>query len=160
MPALPPVPRQCLACQRPFLARAREVARGNGKCCSKHCSARLGAAATLTKYPQAGEANFNFKGWRSRDHITYVQRSQAKYPDRARARRIFAAAVSAGTLIRPDSCTWCGVACRPHGHHPDYAQPLVVEWVCRPCHLRHHHQARFGGHQATAAAQTAAHSHP
>lgn len=48
-------------------------------------------------------------------------------------------ALRAGTLTRPLDCAWCG---RRHerieGHHPDYARPLMVVWLCRPCHLRHH----------------------
>jgi hypothetical protein len=23
-------------------------------------------------------------------------------------------------------------------HHEDYTKPLEIEWLCRPCHLRHH----------------------
>jgi hypothetical protein len=32
-------------------------------------------------------------------------------------------------------------ACGNHDvemHHPDYSKPLLVVWMCRDCHLKHH----------------------
>lgn len=37
----------------------------------------------------------------------------------------------------PEPCVACGNA-EAQMHHPDYSQPLFVEWLCRPCHLDHH----------------------
>lgn len=56
------------------------------------------------------------------------------------ARRIYAAALRAGKLERPSSCSECGIKCRPHGHHENYDEPLVVVWLCPPCHRKRHHQ--------------------
>lgn len=43
-----------------------------------------------------------------------------------------------GKLIqRP--CELCGDK-NSQMHHPDYEQPLKVEWLCRPCHLSLHKQ--------------------
>jgi hypothetical protein len=39
-----------------------------------------------------------------------------------------------GKLV-PKSCT-CGEP--GEKHHTDYSQPLVVVWLCRPCHLAEH----------------------
>jgi hypothetical protein len=58
-------------------------------------------------------------------------------------------------LLRQRPCRHCGES-RTERHHPDYARPLYVIWLCRPCHLklhankrrraRHHvKQARKGG---------------
>ena len=47
-------------------------------------------------------------------------------------------AVVSGRLQRPAECEACGKLCRPHGHHDDYDQPLLVRWLCAPCHKRQH----------------------
>lgn len=60
---------------------------------------------------------------------------RAKHPDRYRARRAVSRAVREGRLMKPFNCTRCGTAtARIEAHHPDYAKPLDVEWVCKPCH--------------------------
>jgi hypothetical protein len=57
--------------------------------------------------------------------------------------------------LRQKPCRYCGES-NTERHHPDYARPLYVIWLCRPCHLklhankrrraRHHvKQARKGG---------------
>ena len=37
-------------------------------------------------------------------------------------------------------CEHCGSA-DSQMHHPDYSRPLLVEWLCRPCHLALHREA-------------------
>lgn len=93
-----------------------------------------------------------------------------------RARRELAAAVEAGTVIRPDRCTGCDdteseIRARPHvlgrgddeiptpvvfGHHTDYHRPLDVVWLCRSCHGRVHGamKAEFAGAQDPWAGRT------
>lgn len=41
-----------------------------------------------------------------------------------------------GRLLRL-ACESCG-ALHAEKHHSDYSQPLVVRWLCRPCHLKEH----------------------
>jgi hypothetical protein len=50
-------------------------------------------------------------------------------------------ALRLGVLERPGCCEACGVGCVPDAHHDDYLQPLVVEWLCRSCHVSHHQVA-------------------
>lgn len=51
------------------------------------------------------------------------------------------AAVEKGTLKKPTDCAWCGATDRKiQGHHPDYDRPLMVVWVCGPCHRAHHRE--------------------
>lgn len=61
-------------------------------------------------------------------------RSRKRYPEKARARNAVAYALRHGTLVRPDTCGRCGVKGDIEASHDDYAKPLEVEWLCRPCH--------------------------
>lgn len=45
-----------------------------------------------------------------------------------------------GKLI-PQPCQVCGSEDKIEMHHPDYNQPLLVEWFCRPCHVQLHLEA-------------------
>ena len=40
-------------------------------------------------------------------------------------------------LLVPAPCMMCG-SLEIEKHHPDYAKPLQVWWLCRPCHLHWH----------------------
>ena len=40
----------------------------------------------------------------------------------------------------PDKCSRCGKGGRIIAHHPDYTDPLTVEWLCNGCHLKEHRQ--------------------
>jgi hypothetical protein len=70
--------------------------------------------------------------------------------ERIRARRIFAAALRTGAVTRRDRCERCGRSSDGprnslHGveaHHPDYAKPLDVQWLCHWCHLDADHELR------------------
>jgi hypothetical protein len=43
--------------------------------------------------------------------------------------------------LRQKPCRHCGES-RSERHHPDYARPLYVIWLCRPCHLKLHARRR------------------
>jgi hypothetical protein len=48
-------------------------------------------------------------------------------------------AVKAGRMEKPDHCSKCGSKpSRLHGHHDDYALPLIVRWLCPGCHSQWH----------------------
>jgi len=67
------------------------------------------------------------KAWASRNPIKYG------------ASVIVGNAVRDGSLVKPESCEACDeVKDRIHGHHDDYAYPLVVRWLCSPCHNQWH----------------------
>lgn len=103
-------------------------------CCSRACSSRRNAAITHALFPQRGAANFNFKGWRSKRPAVYTRRFKRANPEKVRAHRIVAASLRARIIARPEHCECCGRATRIDAHHHDYAQPLVVQWLCRKCH--------------------------
>lgn len=51
-------------------------------------------------------------------------------------------AVKSGKLVRPGNCSECGKKCTPEAHHAKgYRKEfwLVVEWLCRKCHMGVHH---------------------
>ena len=44
-----------------------------------------------------------------------------------------------GKLIKGTACEDCKVTSnRLHGHHDDYAYPLIVRWLCSQCHVNWH----------------------
>jgi hypothetical protein len=65
-----------------------------------------------------------------------------RYPVDKAKNRIWSAAKKAvdkaiknGKLVRPDTCEQCGESGIPiEAAHSDYSQPLLVRWLCRPCH--------------------------
>lgn len=57
------------------------------------------------------------------------------HPDRAKAHDISGNAVRDGKLVRATACEGCGRDdVRIEKHHPDYSKPLLVLWLCKPCH--------------------------
>ena len=57
-------------------------------------------------------------------------------PEKVRARDIANYEVKAGRLLK-QPCHQCGSP-RAQKHHPDYSQPLLIEWLCSMCHGRTH----------------------
>lgn len=64
------------------------------------------------------------------------------HPERRSVSGKLCAAVKSGHLVRPETCEVCGAKTHINGHHPDYSQPLVVMWVCQPCHKKLHKMFR------------------
>lgn len=60
------------------------------------------------------------------------------YRFRQNARNAVRLAIKAGRLVRAERCSACGAEAYTHGHHDDYAKPLDVRWLCKPCHDAHH----------------------
>ena len=66
------------------------------------------------------------------------------------ARRAVAEALAKGRLYQPLSCQRCGMTTLTEAHHPDYSQPLLVQWLCVPCHRAHHRETHCKhGHEYT-----------
>ncbi len=47
-----------------------------------------------------------------------------------------------GILVRPKKCSKCLAITTPVAHHPDYAKPLQVVWLCDSCHAKTHWELR------------------
>ena len=41
-------------------------------------------------------------------------------------------------LARKGECEKCKSSFKVEAHHPDYSKPLIVQWLCRECHLAIH----------------------
>lgn len=57
-----------------------------------------------------------------------------KHPGRAYAHDTAGNAERDGKLTKPSLCEACGLPKRIEKHHPDYSKPLLVMWLCKPCH--------------------------
>jgi len=79
-----------------------------------------------------GSLSRSIRDWKQRNPIA------------SKAHRILRNAIKRGDIQR-GPCSECG---KPgaHGHHEDYSKPLVVTWLCHPCHMEHHRLERFYGH--------------
>jgi len=59
----------------------------------------------------------------------------ARHPDRRSATSAANKAVRVGKLVAPRCCEGCGLdGLKLSKHHHDYTRPLVVMWLCKPCH--------------------------
>ena len=63
-----------------------------------------------------------------------VKSWRTAHPDRHKAQNSANNAIRDGKLNRGMSCQSCGATERVEKHHPDYSQPLLVVWLCKPCH--------------------------
>lgn len=62
-------------------------------------------------------------------------RWERKNPHKRRAEAIAAGAEKKGLIKKPDKCNRCKInTIHLEKHHEDYSKPLVVEWLCTPCH--------------------------
>ena len=56
----------------------------------------------------------------------------------SRAHTIVQVGLRDGTLAKPKACERCYEAKRLVAHYEDYSQPLMIEWLCSPCHRQRH----------------------
>lgn len=124
----------CRGCARWYAAPHKELNRGRRVYCSIACCARHAKEASL----RVGARNPNWLGGVSKDNMRYRRRQIERHPVEEAARREVYNAKKRGDLI-PQPCP-CG-STKAHAHHPDYAKPLDVVWLCRPCHDREHGKA-------------------
>lgn len=51
-------------------------------------------------------------------------------------------ALLAGVIVRASICERCQKEAHTVGHHENYARPLEIVWLCRPCHSARHVELR------------------
>lgn len=76
-------------------------------------------------------------------HAKYMREHRPKHsdlPEEARKKanaRAYAHVYRDRGKIKKENCIICGSP-DSQMHHPDYSKPTQVQWMCRPCHLKHH----------------------
>lgn len=83
---------------------------------------------------------------RKRAFEEYAQNS----PEKRAAHRAVSNAIRDGKLSKKP-CAFCGADDGLEAHHHDYAKPLDVTWLCRPCHRRFHALERMATYSTEAA---------
>lgn len=61
-----------------------------------------------------------------------------KFPEKWKARSELRYAVKIGLIKKLNFCQLCEKIKPLQGHHPDYAKPLEVLWLCSGCHKKVH----------------------
>lgn len=56
------------------------------------------------------------------------------HPEWRKAQYMANNALRDGKLQRQELCEGCGLPKDLEKHHPDYTKPLLVLWLCKPCH--------------------------
>jgi hypothetical protein len=75
------------------------------------------------------------KSAKTRERIARIAARWAELnPARRKAVNTANNAVRDGRLDRETACEGCGREVRLTKHHHDYDRPLLVMWLCRPCH--------------------------
>lgn len=154
---------KCTKCkvERPRTEFHKEPKKRNGlKSICKECGrsysrewARQNKRENAEKARRWREANpdrvrENTRKWQSEnmDLLGQISRKyRASDPERYRAHTCLAKAVSTGKILKPASCERCGKTKEQpelDGHHQDYSKPLVVQWLCRQCHVDRHREER------------------
>lgn len=128
----------CKVCKPKTEYHLRSAATGRIECFCKSCSAAKSKArrlASIDAYREREKArkreSFDPKKQRARVNAYY-----AKNPEKRMAHNAVTKALSAGLLQRMP-CEACGAE-HALAHHPDYSMPLVVTWLCPPCHKATH----------------------
>jgi len=72
-------------------------------------------------------------------HASYMRRTRPEYRQLSMWEKLKSCARSYANVyqrrgkLRREPCAACGSP-EAQKHHPDYANPLIVVWLCRPCH--------------------------
>lgn len=78
-----------------------------------------------------------FKNYRQAERAR-IGRLQRRWneanPEKRRAHSALWSAIRAGRVARRAICDECQSAHHIEAHHDDYAQPLIVRWLCALCH--------------------------
>lgn len=119
----------CRGCGNPFEVYPSVAARGRA-CCSTRCERRRRYGTTPEDANRGRWPSGKFK----RTSGARARKNELRRVDRTkdRARDAVRKALRTGALVK-GPCERCG-SLKVEAHHADYAQPLVVRWLCQPHH--------------------------
>jgi hypothetical protein len=81
------------------------------------------------------------KKWRRKNREKtkeYQKKWRRKNREKVNAESKALRAIREGRLIKPEKCENCGTITKLEAHHPDYSQPLKVQFLCINCHKAEH----------------------
>ena len=67
--------------------------------------------------------------------VSRQRADQLLHPQKRWARQRLHSALERGKISPPLRCERCDGGTRLFSHHVDYSQPLLVEWLCKDCHI-------------------------
>jgi hypothetical protein len=125
------IPRLCPRCRTP------QIWNGRKQGCCKTCEAtRWKSRYAALSHEQRAAFNRRPQTVARKASDRKVADAYAhKFPIKVKAHKAVMGAIRAGSISR-QPCEKCGA--RAQAHHDDYAQPLVVRWLC-PLHHKEHH---------------------
>ena len=77
----------------------------------------------------------------NRQDSGYRRNYRNEFPMKYAAHNLVSNAVRDGRIEKIKECQECGIHTEKiHGHHDDYAKPLIVRWLCPACHKAWHRE--------------------
>jgi hypothetical protein len=127
--------KTCFKCReaKPRSEFYKHSAMGDGflsKC--KECTrvdVRANRAANIDRYREYDRVRA-LRPERIARTVEVTRRWRQKHPGRQNAHNI----AFRGHRQPPSACERCDQPKRLERHHPDYGQPLLIQWLCKPCH--------------------------
>lgn len=118
-------------------------------------------APTARSYPITHCGGFRSNRYRSAIPYGFTSEKFIVWRVRERIRSVSSErvhlALKDGALVRPRCCSSCGKRGKKgdrsrtiEAHHPDYAYPLSVLWLCPSCHREEHRCMRLALRDASA----------
>jgi hypothetical protein len=131
--------KPCERCGQIFRVQIAKLKRGEGRFCSRNCSADPSNFGTKSHKWTKDEAAVisRLGGMASGGHNRIEVPYRHRHPDRRRAHSAVLRALRKGALVK-SPCVDCGTSDRLHAHHEDYTKPLEVIWLCTFCHRARH----------------------
>lgn len=130
--------KTCFKCgvEQPLTEFYRHPEMGDGHLSKCKTCTKLDVRIHRAKNPRAREYDRQRAAQPHRVRLRKRITEQWRATHREEARAVDAAnnAVRDGKLEKPALCEGCRLPKRLEKHHPDYSRPLVVLWLCKPCH--------------------------
>ncbi len=122
-----------------FFSRSASVD-GLQPCC-KECDSRVRSQRYDENWDREKEnrQRYSSNPQQKKKSLESNRKYRQRNPQKTSAHNAVNNALRDGKIVRPDSCSDCGLATRDlEAHHEDYSRPLDVKWLCTRCHGKRH----------------------